>query len=200
MQYDLCEGLRMVNVWLVADPGQLEMVIGPVWAPTGTIAVSCVSLSMVKLALVPSKRTLVIALGAEKWLPVMTTCVPTLPEVGEMPVMIGAWAYWLQALETAATGERDGLALVRCTACVAWAMAEAAYESPPVAPATAIRVTVRPPANAIRRRAGRASGRRRTMATIDSTSRSGGCGRAARSSSSSGVICSCLERLRNDLI
>ena len=72
--------LYTVNGPLELEPLQFETVIGPVFAPWGTCVVNCVLLLMVKLALTgPWNRTSVIALGAAKWLPVITTVVPTTP-------------------------------------------------------------------------------------------------------------------------
>src|SRR5262249_10981864 len=63
---------------------------GPVAAPGGTVAVICVGELITKLTVgTPPKAT---ALAPEKFVPVITTCVPTGPLVGEKLVMVGAAA------------------------------------------------------------------------------------------------------------
>src|SRR5207244_2869159 len=61
--------------------------IGPVVAPSGTIAPMLASSSMVKVALVPLNWT---SVAPEKSEPVIVTSVPTGPSVGANPVM--EWA------------------------------------------------------------------------------------------------------------
>lgn len=54
--------------------------IGPVVAPAGTVATSCVDETSVKLALVPSNATTV---APPRFVPLIVTDVPTGPRVGE---------------------------------------------------------------------------------------------------------------------
>lgn len=72
---------------LVAVPPAVVTVIAPVPAPAGTVAVICVEELTVNVALVPAKRT---AVAPVKFVPVMTTEVPTGPLAGENDVMVGA--------------------------------------------------------------------------------------------------------------
>jgi hypothetical protein len=78
-------------VELVAVPSGLATAIGPVVAPTGTVAVIFCALSIVNVADVPSKVTLVTS-GPLKLLPWIVTEVPTGPLVGENELIVGAAA------------------------------------------------------------------------------------------------------------
>ena len=75
---------------LVAVPSGVVTVIGPVVAPSGTVAVIWVSSSTAKVGSgVPLKATSVAPVKPE---PVMVTVVPTVPCVGENPVIVGSTA------------------------------------------------------------------------------------------------------------
>ena len=71
---------------LVAVPEEVTTLIGPSVAPVGTVAVIWVGEFTVKVAEVPLKRT---AVAPVKFVPVMTTEVPTGPLVGLKPEMVG---------------------------------------------------------------------------------------------------------------
>jgi hypothetical protein len=73
-------------VALVAVPSGFVTVMGPVVAPAGTVAVICVAELTVNTAVVPLNFTAVVP---AKFVPVMTTDLPTLPTVGENDVMVG---------------------------------------------------------------------------------------------------------------
>jgi hypothetical protein len=73
-------------VALVAVPSGFVTVMGPVVAPVGTVAVICVAELTVKTAVVPLNFTAVVP---AKFVPVITTDLPTLPTVGENDVMVG---------------------------------------------------------------------------------------------------------------
>src|SRR5687767_12484219 len=75
-----------MKLLLVAIPKLVLTVIGPVVAPSGTIAAMCVVENTSKLALTPLKRTLV---TPRKFVPSMVTLVSGKPLVGEKPVMVG---------------------------------------------------------------------------------------------------------------
>jgi len=70
---------------LVPVPAVAVTEILPVVAPEGTVAVICVALFRVNVAAVPLKAT---AEAPAKLVPVITTDVPTGPEVGEKPVIV----------------------------------------------------------------------------------------------------------------
>src|SRR5207302_3309320 len=72
---------------LVPVPPAVTTAIAPVVAATGTVAVSCVLLLPVNVAVVPLNFT---ALTAVKSVPVMTTLAPTFPALGVKPVTVGA--------------------------------------------------------------------------------------------------------------
>lgn len=72
---------------LVAIPPGVTIVIGPLVAPLGTVAVICVPELTEKLAFKPLKNTVD---APVKSVPVITTLVPTGPEVGVKLVMVGA--------------------------------------------------------------------------------------------------------------
>jgi hypothetical protein len=78
-------------VELVAVPSGLATAIGPVVAPAGTVAVILCPLSIVNVADVPSKLTLVTS-GPLKLLPWIVTEAPTGPLVGENELIVGAAA------------------------------------------------------------------------------------------------------------
>jgi hypothetical protein len=71
---------------LVAVPPGVVIAILPAATPLGTVAVTFVSELTVKLALTPQKVTLVVCL---RLTPVMVTKAPTVPLVGEKPVICG---------------------------------------------------------------------------------------------------------------
>jgi hypothetical protein len=73
---------------LVAMPPGVVIVMGPVIAPSGTVAVSCVSEATLKvLALMPLKET---AVAPVKPVPKIITLVPIGPLGGEKPLIVGA--------------------------------------------------------------------------------------------------------------
>jgi hypothetical protein len=78
-------------VELVAVPSGLVTAIGPVVAPDGTVAVIFCALSIVNVADVPLKDTLV-TLGPLKLWPWIVTEVPTGPLAGENELIVGAAA------------------------------------------------------------------------------------------------------------
>jgi hypothetical protein len=110
---------------LVAVPPGLVMLIGPVVAPVGTLALSEVALRIVKLASVPLNFT---ALTRAKLTPLMITLVPTSPLVGEKPVMVSGTALTAAAASSIPLPQRDvvqvlplGNALeVLCRICSTW--------------------------------------------------------------------------------
>src|SRR5262245_33554519 len=71
---------------LVAIPPGVVTEMGPVVAPVGTAAVICVAESTVKLAFVPLNLT---ELAPVRFVPVMTTLVPTGPLVGVKLLIVG---------------------------------------------------------------------------------------------------------------
>jgi len=76
-------------VALVAVPPGVVTAIGPVVAPEGTVAVTCVDELTVKLAAVPLNVTDV---APVRFVPAITTVVPTGPLVGKKLVIVGAAA------------------------------------------------------------------------------------------------------------
>src|SRR6266851_3998254 len=82
-------GVTLKLVELVAVPPGAVIAMGPVLAPLGTVVFTVVSLTTLKVADVPLNLTEV---APVKPLPVMVTAVPTTPEVGEKPEMVGAVA------------------------------------------------------------------------------------------------------------
>src|ERR1035441_8217285 len=82
--------------------------IRPEVAPAGTVAVICVVESMVNDALVPLKVTLV---ANTRFVPVITTLVPTAPLVGEKPVIAGAGGVWPSILLRSTVARFGGNAL-----------------------------------------------------------------------------------------
>src|SRR5581483_8095170 len=91
---------------LVARPPGAITLIWPEAAPTGTVAVICVSESTLKAALVPPKLTVE---APVRLLPLMTTVLFVVPLRGVKPVMAGAGAPSTFALNTAATVEGSEL-------------------------------------------------------------------------------------------
>src|SRR5436309_4272111 len=82
--------VRTVNVdALLPVPPPATTEIAPVVVDAGTVAVICVLVLPVNVAEVPLNLT---ALTAVKFVPVMTTLVPALPEPGVKPVIVGAGA------------------------------------------------------------------------------------------------------------
>ena len=65
-------------------------VIAPVVAPVGTATVRCVVVAAETVAVVPLNMTVLLAGVAMKFVPVMTTDVPTSPLVGLKLVIVGA--------------------------------------------------------------------------------------------------------------
>jgi len=61
----------------------------PVLAPEGTGTLIAVSLQLVGVAAVPLNATVLVPCVAPKFVPVMVTEVPTIPEVGARLVMAG---------------------------------------------------------------------------------------------------------------
>src|SRR4029450_5086400 len=78
-------------VALVAVPSRLVTAIGPVVAPAGTVALILCALSIVNVADVPLKLTLVTS-GPLKLVPWIVTEVPTGPPAGENELIVGAAA------------------------------------------------------------------------------------------------------------
>src|SRR5207249_454392 len=74
---------------LVAVPGVVLTLIGPLLAPLGTLVVIWVSVTPLKVAAVPLKVTAVAPL---KWLPLLVTEVPTGPLVGVKELIVGGEA------------------------------------------------------------------------------------------------------------
>jgi hypothetical protein len=91
-----CVGEKLVTVGLIRkallvvhDPAGAVTLIGPVVAPAGTVAVICVEELTVNAALVPLNVTDVVPV---KFVPVITTLVPTGPDVGAKVVTRGPTA------------------------------------------------------------------------------------------------------------
>lgn len=74
---------------LVPVPAEVVTAIGPLVAPAGTVAVTCVALSTVNDAAAPLNVT---ALASVKPVPVTVTRVPAVPLVGENDEIVGAAA------------------------------------------------------------------------------------------------------------
>jgi hypothetical protein len=64
--------------------------MAPVLAEAGTVVVNEVEVAAVTAAVVPLKVTALEPAVAEKFVPVMTTVAPAIPDVGEMEVIVGA--------------------------------------------------------------------------------------------------------------
>ena len=69
--------------------------MGPLVAPAGTVALSCVSLSTPSVA--AARPLNVTAVAPVRSLPPMVTTVPTGPEVGLRLVSVSAGATWVMA-------------------------------------------------------------------------------------------------------
>jgi len=80
-------GTTVKSPALVPVPDGVVTVILPLVAPAGTAVLICVGEITVKVAAVPLKRTLV---EPVKFVPVIVTLVPTVPEVGVKDVIVGA--------------------------------------------------------------------------------------------------------------
>lgn len=80
-------GMTVKLVALVALPPAVVTATAPVVAPPGTVAVICVGLTTLKDAGVPLNVT---ELAPSKAEPVRVTEVPTGPEAGRIPEMVGA--------------------------------------------------------------------------------------------------------------
>src|SRR5581483_8511549 len=75
-----------MNVPLLAVPPGVVTTIGPVSAPIGTRAVTCVAELITNEALTPLNVTSVVWVSP---VPVITTGVPTVPLVGLNPTIVG---------------------------------------------------------------------------------------------------------------
>jgi hypothetical protein len=82
-----CLVLTVKWVVLVTDPAGVVTLIGPVVAPTGTVAVILVALTTLNVAAVPLKVT---AVAPVRFVAVIVTLVPTSPKVGVKDVIVGA--------------------------------------------------------------------------------------------------------------
>src|SRR6187399_2867639 len=87
---------------LLATPPTVT-VTGPLVAPLGTEATMLVALQLVGVAVVPLNRTVLAPCVAPKFTPVIVTAVPTLPDVGDRLVMVGANAVRVNARPLLAT-------------------------------------------------------------------------------------------------
>ena len=85
------KGLGMVNTvsWLLGTLPVNMTMTGPVLAFAGTVATICVSLQLTMLALFPLNLTALDAWVEWNAVPVIVTCVPTIPLVGWMLVIAG---------------------------------------------------------------------------------------------------------------
>lgn len=90
-------GTTVKLIGLVGDPKDVVNVTTPVVAPVGTVAVTCVSLVIAKLAAMPLKK--LTAVVVNRPVPVIVTMVPIGPLAGERPVIV----------EGATTVKLDGL-------------------------------------------------------------------------------------------
>src|SRR6476620_9173364 len=82
--------ITVKGVALVAVPPAVVIVIGPVVAPFGTIAVTLVVMTVVTVAGTPLKATCVRPGLGSKPLPLTVTTVPGGPLAGAKPAMTGA--------------------------------------------------------------------------------------------------------------
>lgn len=71
---------------LVAEPAGVTTAMRPLLAPDGTTVVTCVEELTTKLADVPSKATLEVS---SRFVPLITTSVPTGPLCGEKEPIVG---------------------------------------------------------------------------------------------------------------
>ena len=76
---------------LLATPPTVT-VTAPLVAPLGTEATMRVAVQLVGVATVPLNRTVLVPCVAPKFVPVIVTAVPTLPDVGDRLVMLGTTA------------------------------------------------------------------------------------------------------------
>jgi len=74
---------------LLATPPTVT-VTGPVVAPLGTGATILVALQLVGVAVVPLNRSVLVPCVVPKFAPAIVTAVPTLPDVGDRVVILGA--------------------------------------------------------------------------------------------------------------
>ena len=88
----------------VTEPPALLTVICPVVAPAGTVQTICVALAELTAAVPPGNATVLPAVVATKFVPVIVTEVPAGPLVGLRPVIVGA--------PVAAAGTVNSLTLV----------------------------------------------------------------------------------------
>jgi hypothetical protein len=122
------EGVTTKSISVAPVPSASVTEIGPVVAPTGTIAVICVLESTVNdAASVPLKATLAATLESSKPIPVIVTDVPTGPISGEATTTTGAMAWAAGATARSAItsvmassvpkliARRDALSFIRIT-------------------------------------------------------------------------------------
>ena len=83
------EGQTIKLVELVAVLLNTVTAIGPVVAPEGTVVVIVVAVLAVTVVVVPLKVVVLLAGTTSKFVPVMVTVVPTIPEAGVNEVMVG---------------------------------------------------------------------------------------------------------------
>src|ERR1035437_593196 len=93
---------------LIGVPPSVWTWIRPVVAPAGTVAVICAVESILNVALMPLKVTLV---GKTRFVPVITTLAPAAPPVGEKLVIAGAGGVWPSILFRSTVARFDGNAL-----------------------------------------------------------------------------------------
>ena len=65
-----------------------DTLMGPVTAPAGTVTTNCVVLAELTVAAMPLNVTESLPVTGSKFVPVMVTCVPTAPLVGENPTSV----------------------------------------------------------------------------------------------------------------
>ncbi len=87
-----CDNVTVNGSGPAAVPPPVVRVIGPVVAPSGTVVVSDVAVTALRIARVPLNRSW-LSPGANvlKCVPVIVTAVPIGPLVGEKPVIVGGW-------------------------------------------------------------------------------------------------------------
>jgi hypothetical protein len=78
---------ELYAVWLLTVTEKVPLV-----APVGTIAVMLAVDQFVTTALVPLSDTVLLPCEAPKFVPVRVTAIPTAPEVGVMPEIVGPCA------------------------------------------------------------------------------------------------------------
>jgi hypothetical protein len=89
---------------LLADPDGVTTVIGPVVAPSGTVATICLCTLKVTVALVPLKFTEV---ASARFEPLMVTIVPAVPNFGEKSVICGGAGVMLKVALVAEVSPPD---------------------------------------------------------------------------------------------